>query len=91
VAIFSPPALLMVLASQVLEHIRGSRAIQAALRGIRAAVLGLIAAAVVVGRGAEIHWISLLIFVGALLALIRFKVDVIWIIPAAGLLGAVLY
>lgn len=91
-AIFFPPALLMVTASRALDHIKQSHAIQAALRGIRAAVIGLIfAAAVVVGQSAELAWPSLLIFIASLGAMMKFKIDVVWVIPTAGLLGLLLY
>lgn len=91
-AIFAPPALLMVLASQGLDRIKGSASVQAALQGIRAAVLGMIAtAAVVIAQGAEWHWASPVIFVAALLALLRLKLDVVWVIPSAGVLGLLLY
>jgi chromate transporter len=90
--IFFPPALLMVTASRALEKINHSPRIQCALRGIRAAVLGLIfSAALVVGRSAEVHWASALILVATLVALLRFRVEVVWLIPAAGLLGLILY
>ena len=90
--IFFPPALLMVTASRALETINHSPRIQCALRGIRAAVLGLIfSAALVVGRSAEAQWASVLILVATLVALIRFRVEVAWLIPAAGLLGLILY
>ncbi|MFZ2199084.1 MAG: chromate efflux transporter [Thermodesulfovibrionales bacterium] len=92
VAIFFPPALLMVSSSQVLDRIKGSRVIKAALRGVRAAVVGMIfSAAVVIGRGAVLHWGTLMIFVVALVALVRLRVDVVWIIPAAGVIGILLY
>jgi chromate transporter len=62
------------------------------LRGIRPAVIGMIVAAVIaVGMTAQQHWASLLIFALALLAQLKFKLDVIWVIPAAGLLGLILY
>lgn len=91
-AIFFPPALLMVSSSQVLDRIKGSRPIRAALRGVRAAVVGMIfSAAVVIGRGAVLHWGTLMIFLVALVALVRLRVDVVWIIPAAGVIGILLY
>ena len=91
-AIFAPPALLMVLASQGLEQIKASAAVQAVLQGVRAAVVGMIgAAAVIIAQTAEWHWASPLIFALALLALLRLKLDVVWVIPAAGLLGLLLY
>jgi chromate transporter len=91
-AIFFPSALLMVNASQVLDKIKSSRSMQAGLQGIRAAVVGMVfAAAVVIGKGSQFHWVTLLIFLGCLVALMRFKVDIVWIIPSAGVLGLLLY
>ncbi|MBI3569765.1 MAG: chromate efflux transporter [Gammaproteobacteria bacterium] len=92
VAIFAPPALLMVLASGVFDRLQHSSAIQAALRGVRPAVIGMIfAAAVVVGRTAVPVWYSIAIFAVALYALIRFRVEAVWVIPAAGLAGWWMY
>jgi len=91
-AIFFPPALLMVTASRALEKINHSPIIQRSLRGIRAAVLGLIAsAALVVGQSAQAHWASAAILAATLIALIRFRVEVALIIPAAGLAGLILF
>jgi chromate transporter len=91
-AIFFPPALLMVTASKVLDRIKHSVIIQAALKGIRAAVVGMIfAAAIMVAQTATIHWASLIIFVAVLFALFRWRVDVVWIIPVSGILGLIFY
>lgn len=92
VGIFFPPALLMVTLSDVLETIKSSVTIQAALKGIRPAVIGMIFfAAIVVAQTAQIHWLSLAIFIGAIVAILRFKIDVVLIIPVAGLFGLLLY
>jgi len=92
IGIFLPPALIMVTATKGLERIKHSPLIQASLRGVRPAVIGMIfAAAVVVVDSASPHVMSLIIFSAALTALLRLKLDVIWIIPAAGLLGLVAY
>lgn len=92
VGIFLPPALIMVAATNGLERIKHSPPIQAMLRGVRPAVIGMIfAAAVVIGGTAPSHWASLLIFVAALITLMRFRIEVVWIIPAAGLLGLMAY
>jgi len=91
-AIFAPPAVLMVVASHAFERLQRSRAIQAALRGVRPAVIGMIfAAAVVVGQTAVPVWYSIALFAVALYALIRFRVEAVWIIPAAGAAGWWLY
>jgi chromate transporter len=92
VAIFAPPAVLMVVASNAFERLQRSSAIQAALRGVRPAVIGMIfAAAVVVGQTAVPVWYSIALFAVALYALIRFRVEAVWIIPAAGAAGWWLY
>lgn len=92
VAIFFPPGLLMVTMSHLLERIKGSVIIQAALKGIRPAVIGMIfTAAVVVAQTAEIHWASLLIFAASLTAIWKFRLEVVLVIPFAGLVGLFLY
>jgi chromate transporter len=92
IGIFTPPAVVMVFATRLLDRIKTSKAIKASLRGIRPAVIGMIAAAAItVGQSAPLNWISLLIFGGALAALLRFKLETAWIIPAAGLTGLLLY
>ncbi|MFA6904050.1 MAG: chromate efflux transporter [Gallionellaceae bacterium] len=92
IGIFLPPAILMILASHGMSRIKQSAAIKAVLRGIRPAVIGMIIAAVItVGMTAQHHWVSLLIFVSALIAQLKFKLDVVWVIPTAGLIGLLLF
>lgn len=110
ISIFAPPAILMVTAAHFLDHIKGSILAQAAMRGIRLGVIGMIFVSSLVilrsslpqGEG-EItlteylftHWTALwptvLIFGGALLAQVKWRLDVVWVIPAAGVLGVILY
>jgi chromate transporter len=108
-AIFTPPAVLMITMSQALDGIKQSAGVQAAMRGIRCGVLGMIGvAALVILRAScpvwpgvlsfaavssylSMLWPTLLIFAAALVGLVKYKVDVVWIIPVAGLLGLVLY
>ncbi|MEJ2590740.1 MAG: chromate efflux transporter [Candidatus Thiodiazotropha sp.] len=90
--IFTPPAVVMVICAGYLERIKRSRVIKAAMQGIRCGVIGMIlAAAYVVAATAQPNVISLLIFAAALLALLKFKLEVVWIIPGAGTLGLLLY
>ncbi len=92
ISIFTPPALIMLLCTRFLDRIKRSGGINAGLRGIRPAVIGMIAAAgITVARTAPSTWISFLIFGAALAALLRFKVETAWIIPAAGIAGLLLY
>ncbi len=88
IGIFVPPALLMLICTSYLQKIKSSGFIQAALTGIRCGVIGMIAAAAyVVASTAEQDLISLLIFISSLILLIKFRVEVIFIIPLAGLTG----
>jgi chromate transporter len=90
--IFTPPALVMILCAHYLERIKSSVLLKACMRGIRAAVIGMIlAAAYVVASTAEMNWISLLIFTVSLIALLKLKWEVAMIIPGAGALGLILY
>ena len=92
IGIYLPPALIMVTSTRALDFIKRSQGIRAALRGIRPAVVGMIAAAAfTVGGTAPHHWASLLIFIAALIALLRLRVQVVWVIPAAGLTGLLLF
>ena len=96
ISIFAPPAVLMVTASQALEAIKRSPRIAAALRGIRCGVIGMIASAawLVLRSGAPAGLDDLpqlafagLVFLLALVALVRLKLDVVWVIPASGIAG----
>jgi chromate transporter len=100
IAIFSPPAFLMVRASQALDWFKTSAIAKAAMRGIRCGVIGMIlVAAQVVLRAAlpsgaiDVRhlWPTLVICGGALYALIRHDVDVVYVVPAGGLVGYFLY
>ncbi len=100
IAIFTPPAILMVTASEMLDYLKQSTATQAAMRGIRSGVIGMIlVASFIILRTAVPSWPpdgvtiwpTLLILCASLVALIKFKVDVVWVIPIAGALGYVLY
>lgn len=86
--IFIPSAIVMILSSRLLDRIKKSTIVKAALRGIRPAVVGMIAAAVVsVAKTAAPVWLSAAIFAAALVALLRFRVEAVWIIPVAGAVG----
>ena len=97
VGIFFPPALLMVTLSHLLEHIKGSVVIQAALKGIRPAVIGMIfTAGFVVAQTAlmetrQMQLASLLIFATSLAAIWKFKIEVVVVIPVAGIIGLLIY
>ena len=86
IGIFAPPAILMLICTHYLTKLKSSKTIQAILKGVRCGVIGMIAAAAyVVAMSAEINTITIAIFLVSLFALIKLKLEVAWIIPAAGL------
>ena len=97
IAIFTPPAIVMVVASQAMEYFKKSVRAKAIMKGIRCGVIGMIFfAAYELGSKADFSsfaeiWPSIVIFVAALFVLIRYSVDVVYIIPTAGLIGYFLY
>jgi chromate transporter len=94
---FLPPAILTLIAASSLQAIKKSTAVTVALKGIRPAVVGmLLAAAVIVGESMPHDTLphaaaSAAILGGALIALLRFRVEVALIIPLAGAAGFLLF
>lgn len=90
--IFLPSAALMMFCTRLLDRIKTSASIEAALRGVRAAVVGMIfSAAILIGRTAPAGWISITLFLIALVVLLRYRIDAVWLVPPAGLLGFLIY
>lgn len=90
--IFIPPALIMLTCARYLDEVKSSVRLKAAMRGVRAGVIGMIlAAAYLVAASAQANWISLLIFFASTVALLKYKLEVVWIIFGAGALGLLLY
>lgn len=88
IGIFTPPALIMLICTHYLQRLRESQNVNAILKGIRCAVIGMIAAAAyVVIMSAESSIISIAIFVAAIFALLKLNLEVVWIIPASGIIG----
>ncbi len=92
VGIFTPSAVLMVVCAGLFTRVKELTLVKAALRGIRPAVVGMIAAAaVVVGQTAAPVWTSAAIFLSALAALLYVRVEGMWVIPVAGAIGYLVY
>ncbi len=92
IAIFFPPAILMIFCSGFMDQIKQSRIISAIFKGLRPAVIGMIfSAAYTIGKGMEMHWATWLIFIGVLFLSIKLKVNVAYLIPLSGLMGILLF
>ena len=88
IAIFLPPTFVMLIFSGFLKRIKESNLIAAIFKGMRPAIIGMIfSAAFTVGKGAEMAWPSAAIFITVIILLVRFKLNVIYMIPISGLAG----
>jgi len=90
-ATFLPSFLFIFLGAPYIEALRGNRNLSGALSGITAAVVGVILNLALVFGSAVIwpgpNWFALALTVVSFAALTRFKLDVLWVVIAAGLVG----
>lgn len=91
-AIFFPPGFLMLILSGFLKKIKDSSVITAIFMGMRPAIIGMIfSAAYTVGKGAEMIWPSVVLFLVVFILLTRYRVNILYVIPASGLAGILLF
>jgi chromate transporter len=87
ISIFLPAFLMTIAAASSLRRFRDNKQVQAFLRGISPAVVGLlVAAALSVGRAGIHSWIGLLIMIVAIFTLVRFRPNAFWVILGAGVI-----
>jgi len=93
---FLPSFLFIFLGAPYIESLRGNRSLGGILKSVTAAVVGVIlnlaavfVAAVILpdGPGGSLNWFALFLTVAAFVGLYRFKLDVLLVILAAGLIG----
>ncbi|HEX8354012.1 MAG TPA: chromate efflux transporter [Pyrinomonadaceae bacterium] len=93
---FLPCFVFIFVGAPYIEVVRGKRSLAGALAGVTAAVVGVIlnlalvfGAAVIWPRGLAggPDWFAAALGAAAFVALYRFKVDVLWVVLAGGLLG----
>ena len=88
--IFLPSFILVGLLSRFLPVMRKSWWAGSFLDGINAASLGLMAAvAIQLGRVVLIDWFTILIMIGALFLLLKFKLSSVWLVLGGGALGVI--
>jgi chromate transporter len=86
IAVFLPAFLMTIAAGSSLRRFRANRQVQAFLRGVTPAVVGLlIAAGWSIGRAGIHTWLGLALAVGAALVLLRTRVNPFWVILGAGI------
>ena len=92
VAIFLPPGLLMIACSGFFEEIRNSTIISAIFKGLRPAIIGMIAAAaftIMIQNNLSIK--TGLLFCVFLFLSIKYKTDPVYLIPSAGIIGLLIF
>jgi chromate transporter len=91
ISIFLPAFLMTIAAGSSLRRFRSNKLVQAFLRGIAPAVVGLlVAAAVSVGRAGIHTWVGLTIMIVAIFILVRFRPNAFWVIFGAGVIRLLL-
>jgi chromate transporter len=91
-AIFFPPGFLMLILSGFLKKIKDSNVITAIFKGMRPAIIGMIfSAAYTVGKGAEMIWPSAILFLVVFVLLVRFRVNILYVIPVSGIAGILFF
>jgi chromate transporter len=90
VAIFLPAFVFVVLENRLFAGIKGNALVQVFLRGVNVAVVATIAvSASQLSRSALIDPFTVVIFIVALVALMRFKIDATWLIGIALAVGLI--
>ena len=85
ISIFLPAFLMTIAAGSSLRRFRSNKLVQAFLRGIAPAVVGLlVAAALSIGRAGIHTWVGLTIMIVAIVILVRFRPNAFWVIFGAG-------
>lgn len=88
ISIFFPTAVLTVFCAKFFNKISSSNVVAAVFKALRPAIIGMIAsAALTILSNNGLSWLAAAIFAATLLAIMRFKIDPVYIIPAAGLIG----
>lgn len=84
-SVFLPAFVMTIAAGAYLRRFRANRQVQAFLRGVTPAVVGLLAAAAwSIGRAGLHSWVGLGIALACAAVLFRFRVNPFWVIMGAG-------
>jgi chromate transporter len=96
---FLPCFVFIFLGAPYIEVLRGNKNLTGALTGVTAAVVGVVLNLAVVfgmavlwprGLAAGIDWVALAMSIAALAALSTLQVNIVWVVLAGGIVGAVL-
>jgi len=95
---FLPSFLFIFLGAPYIEYLRGNKLLTGALSGITSAVVGVILNLALVfglaviapnGLNGGVNWFLAVLSVLAFITLYRFKIDVLWVVLAGGVVGLI--
>lgn len=85
ISVFLPAFIMTIIAGSYLRRFRANRQVQAFLRGVTPAVVGLLAAASwSIGRAGLHSWPGILIMIACAAVLLRFRPNPFWVMMGAG-------
>ena len=91
-SIFLPTAMVMLVCGRFFNSIKNSAVLKAAFKGLRPAIIGMIlSAAVTIFVHSGITVRSCLLLAAVLVLVLKYNTDPVYVIPAAGLLGIILF
>ena len=91
-AMFTPPAVLTVLLSRFVKILNQSSVVKAAMKGVRAAVIGMIfASAVTIGQTIMLSVVSAIIFLVTFFISLKYTISPVYLIIGAGVAGFILF
>ena len=92
VAIFTPPAVLTVLLSRFVKILNQSSVVKAAMKGVRAAVIGMIfASAITIGQTITPSVVSAIIFAAIFIISLKYTISPVYLIIASGVAVFILF
>jgi len=92
IAIFLPPILLIIFLSPYYQWVKETRWMRPIIQGILAALVGmLILVALQMGRASLVSWQSWVIMLGAVVALIAFRINLLLVVLAAAGLSLLIF
>lgn len=92
IAMFTPPMVLTVLLSRFVKTLNQSTLVKAAMKAVRAAVIGMIfASAVTIGQTISVSIVSVDIFLVAFYISFKYTISPVYLIIGSGVAGFVLF
>lgn len=92
IAMFTPPMVLTVLLSRFVKTLNQSTLVKAAMKAVRAAVIGMIfASAVTIGQTILVSIVSVAIFLVAFYISFKYTISPVYLIIGSGVAGFVLF